>query len=90
MRPFRFETELEVSVPARILLVDDHSQTRTNLRSLLSGHAIEIYGEAENGLEALARVRERQHDPVVLDQDERDCSPLRDPAHRAEDENKSL
>ena len=52
---------------ARILLVDDFQRIRSGLRSLLGREAVEICGEAENGREAIERVRELQPDLVVLD-----------------------
>jgi DNA-binding NarL/FixJ family response regulator len=52
---------------ARILLVDDFQRIRTGLRSLLASESLEICGEAENGREAIERVRELHPDLVLLD-----------------------
>src|SRR5690242_194977 len=54
-------------MPARILLVDDFERIRSGVRSLLSGELLEICGEAENGREAVERVRELHPDLVLLD-----------------------
>lgn len=54
-------------MPARILLVDDFQRIRSGVRSLLSSESLEICGEAENGREAIERVRELHPDLVLLD-----------------------
>jgi DNA-binding NarL/FixJ family response regulator len=51
----------------RILLVDDFLGIRNGLRSLLGKEAVEICGEAENGREAIERVRELHPHLVLLD-----------------------
>ena len=51
----------------RILLVDDHEHIRVALRSMFVGSGLEVCGEAQNGREAIDRVRELQPDLVVLD-----------------------
>ncbi|NLE76960.1 MAG: response regulator transcription factor, partial [Chloroflexi bacterium] len=52
----------------RVLLVDDHRILREGLRSLLERQeGIEVVGEAADGLEAIAKVRELQPDVVVMD-----------------------
>jgi two-component system, NarL family, nitrate/nitrite response regulator NarL len=52
---------------ARILLVDDFQRIRSGVRSLLASETLEICGEAENGREAVERVRELHPDLVLLD-----------------------
>jgi two-component system, NarL family, nitrate/nitrite response regulator NarL len=52
---------------ARILLVDDFQRIRSGVRSLLTSESVEICGEAENGREAIERVRELHPDLVLLD-----------------------
>jgi DNA-binding NarL/FixJ family response regulator len=52
---------------ARILLVDDFQRIRSSVRSLLISEPVEICGEAENGREAIERVRELHPDLVLLD-----------------------
>jgi DNA-binding NarL/FixJ family response regulator len=52
---------------ARILLVDDFQRIRSGVRSLLTSEPVEICGEAENGREAIERVRELHPDLVLLD-----------------------
>jgi NarL family two-component system response regulator LiaR len=51
----------------RILIADDHSLFRDGLRSLLQAQGHEIIGEARNGREALALVRELQPELVLMD-----------------------
>ena len=52
---------------ARILVVDDFQKIRSGVRSLLTSESVEICGEAENGREAIERVRELHPDLVILD-----------------------
>jgi DNA-binding NarL/FixJ family response regulator len=52
---------------ARILLVDDFQRIRSGVRTLLTSEPVEICGEAENGREAIERVRELRPDLVLLD-----------------------
>lgn len=52
----------------RILIVDDHAILRAGLKHILSDCSdVEIAGEADNGLEALAKIRAEKWDVVVLD-----------------------
>jgi len=51
----------------RILIVDDHEVIRRGIRSLLTRDSLEICGEAENGKQALEKVRELKPDLVILD-----------------------
>jgi two-component system, NarL family, invasion response regulator UvrY len=52
----------------RVLLADDHTIVRAGLRELLSETGdITVSGEANNGAEVLARIREGQYDIAVLD-----------------------
>jgi DNA-binding NarL/FixJ family response regulator len=51
----------------RILVVDDVRVVREGVRALLAGGHVEICGEAEDGKQAVDRVRELQPDLVVLD-----------------------
>ena len=52
----------------RIILADDHSIMRIGIASLLSREKdMEVVGEAENGEEAVALVRELKPDVVVMD-----------------------
>lgn len=52
----------------RILIVDDESLARARIRSFLCGDdSIEIAGECENGIEALAAIRGSRPDIVLLD-----------------------
>ena len=54
-------------VPLRILVVDDVRVVREGLRSLLAAGRVEICGEAENGQQAIDRVRALQPDVIVID-----------------------
>jgi DNA-binding NarL/FixJ family response regulator len=52
----------------RVLIVDDHTIVRDGIRALLGlAGDIEVVGEAENGREALDRVRELVPDVVLMD-----------------------
>lgn len=52
----------------RILLVEDHVLLREGLRSLLAADpALEVVGEAGDGLEAIAQARRLQPDLVIMD-----------------------
>ncbi|MGD9048741.1 MAG: response regulator transcription factor [Anaerolineae bacterium] len=53
---------------SRVLIVDDHGIVRQGLRTYLELlDDIEVIGEAGNGLEALAQVRQHQPDVVLMD-----------------------
>lgn len=57
-----------MSVPTRIIVVDDHPVVRDGIRSMLGGVPdFEVVGEASNGPEAVALVRETDPDVVVMD-----------------------
>jgi CheY-like chemotaxis protein len=66
-------TERSVSGPLRgvctpgVLLVDDHSVTRSTIRSLLTWHSFPVCGEAENGKQAVEKVKELRPEVVLLD-----------------------
>ena len=52
----------------RVLLADDHAIVRAGLREILEATGdISVTGEAGNGHDALARVREQSYDVAVLD-----------------------
>lgn len=53
--------------PGGVLIVDDHSVTRSTIRSMLRGHRLPVCGEAENGKQAIERVKELRPDVVLLD-----------------------
>jgi DNA-binding NarL/FixJ family response regulator len=53
---------------ARILIADDHETLRRGVRSLLGANSSwEVCGEAEDGKEAIEKVRELNPDLVILD-----------------------
>ena len=55
-------------MPIRILIVDDHSVVRQGLRMFLGlDPDLEVVGEAQNGAEALVKVRELKPDVVLMD-----------------------
>src|SRR6202049_126261 len=63
-----------LSVPAlihqmatRILIVDDYLMARKTVRSLLVWHSLEVCGEAENGKQAIEKVKRLKPDLVLLD-----------------------
>ncbi|MFN2471853.1 MAG: response regulator [Gaiellaceae bacterium] len=51
----------------RVLIVDDHDLFRRGLRNLLEEQDIDVSGEAANGREAVAHVREDPPDIVLMD-----------------------
>jgi DNA-binding NarL/FixJ family response regulator len=54
--------------PVRVLLVDDDDLMRAGLRAVISSDAsIEVVGEASNGRAAVASVRTRRPDIVLMD-----------------------
>lgn len=54
-------------MPVRLLIVDDHEMVRQGLRVFLGGDpAIEIVGEAEDGVQALDLARRLQPDVVLM------------------------
>ena len=51
-----------------VLMVDDSAAVRDGLRSILQANPdIEVLGEAEDGLAAIARVEELQPDIILMD-----------------------
>ena len=55
-------------MPLRLLIADDHEIVRIGVRILLRDkHEWEICGEAENGRDAIAKVRNLSPDIVLLD-----------------------
>lgn len=59
-----------MNVPARILVVDDHPASRKTARAVLSDLGMSvavICGEAENGKQAIEKVRALQPDIILLD-----------------------
>src|SRR5712671_6404890 len=56
------------AIPVRLLIVDDHEIVRMGVRILLSdANQWEICGEAQDGVEAIQKVRELSPDVVILD-----------------------
>lgn len=52
----------------RVLIVDDHTLFRESLRSLLKRNSsIEVVGDAEDGIEAVAKAVQLQPDVVLMD-----------------------
>jgi DNA-binding NarL/FixJ family response regulator len=58
---------MTTGVVAGILIVDDHAAIRRGIRSLLTRDSLEICGEAQNGKQAIEKVRELKPDLVILD-----------------------
>ena len=54
--------------PVRVLIVDDHPVVREGFRTMLAtDQAIDVIGEATDGLEAVAKVAELEPDVVLMD-----------------------
>lgn len=51
----------------KVLLADDHALFRAGLASLLGAWGLEVIGQASNGEEAIARVRDLSPDLVFMD-----------------------
>ena len=51
----------------KVLLADDHRLLREGLRALLEQAGVEVVGEAADGHEAIAKVKQLRPDVVVLD-----------------------
>jgi DNA-binding NarL/FixJ family response regulator len=52
----------------RVLLADDHALFREGLASIIASQVdMEVVGEAENGLEAVAKARELKPDLILMD-----------------------
>jgi len=59
---------LKLTMPARLLIVDDHEVVRLGLRALFANNgSFEICGEAQNGIEAVRMVLDMSPDVVILD-----------------------
>ena len=54
-------------MPARVVLADDHEGVRHMLRLRLQLLNVEVVAEADNGIQAVAQVREHHPDIVVMD-----------------------
>jgi DNA-binding NarL/FixJ family response regulator len=68
-------------VPLRLLIADDNATARKLLRALLeTRQSWQVCGEAENGLEAVARAAELKPDIIILDLG----MPLMDGLHAAQ------
>ena len=50
-----------------VLVVDDHPMIQLAVRSLLEREGHEVVGTADNGIEALAKLKELKPDLVILD-----------------------
>ncbi len=57
-----------MTAPIRILLVDDHTDVRTSLRSAIEAQPdMRVTGEATSGEDTIARVKQTRPDVLVLD-----------------------
>lgn len=51
----------------RVLVVDDHTLVRNGIVSLLTANNVQVVGEADNGADALLKVRQLKPDMVLMD-----------------------
>lgn len=59
---------LRLTMPARILIVDDHEVVRLGLRTLFANNdSFTICGEAQNGMDAIRLALDLAPDVVILD-----------------------
>ena len=57
-----------MTMPIRVLVVDDHLVVRTGIRALLALEPdIEVAGEARNGVEAVIQATQLQPDVILMD-----------------------
>lgn len=54
-------------MPARILVVDDYQVVRRTIHNLLASHSLDVCGEAEDGQEAVEKVKQLKPNVVLLD-----------------------
>jgi CheY-like chemotaxis protein len=66
-RPHLSQRRFTAPLPPRVLIAEDETIVRLDLRSLLSTRGFEVCGEARNGAEAVALARELKPDLVLLD-----------------------
>ena len=63
--------------PTRVLIVDDHALFRQGVRNAIAREEdIQVVGEAEDGVEALAKARELKPDLILMDISMPRCSGL--------------
>ena len=65
---FKLELDREVTIPSRILIVDDHEIVRQGIRRILElQNDWEVCGEAGNGQEALQLNATLKPDAIIMD-----------------------
>jgi DNA-binding NarL/FixJ family response regulator len=63
-----YDSNVGTSKPLRILIADDHVVARAGLRELLSERpALQVVGEAANGIEAISQAMALQPAVIVMD-----------------------
>lgn len=56
-----------MTAPVRLVIADDSLFVRTKLKKVLTGHGMEVVGEASTGKEALELYRAKRPDLMTLD-----------------------
>ncbi len=63
--------------PTKVLIVDDHALFRQGVRNAIEPQEeFEVVGEAEDGMEALAKARELKPDLILMDINMPHCNGL--------------
>ena len=67
MHTFEFDDRNDSELPARVLIAEDETIIRLDLRQMLEEHGFVVCGEARDGDEAIELARELEPDLALLD-----------------------